>query len=647
MAGLLEVESPVARIAAEPALSMQLERMVSMDHRLQRLLAMQRSGAVKTATSSTARNEVAVIARVSDLEAWHSLSEVRPGSVAGDTSRDGETIVTARIPVLRIEYVRRQPFVKSLKAAQKLRRTLAATTAETQAKPARLPAGHGTNGGKGVVTGIIDYGCDFAHQNFLDAKGKTRVEKIWDQGGTAANSPLNYGTLYGRAAINAALVKADPYTALGYGPDPSEPAHGTHVMDIAAGNGRGTKAPGMAPAADLIFVEMNDEDVPWRGTAAVGHSFGDSVRLLDAIAFIFDQAGDRPCVINISLGTNGGPHDGTTLVEQGIDRLVQQRDNRAVVIAASNSYADGIHLAGQVGTGGTFDVQWRIDGQDHTENELELWYPGGRKLTCELIRPNGENLGRIGAGEAGSIKNAQGAVTAFLTNRQGDPNNRDNVIGVWLKPGQDHGIWTLRLTGDPSSATDFHAWIERDDNGQSAFVDQSDPSHTIGSISCGNQSIVVASYDAHKAKVPLSYFSSEGPTRDGRQKPEVSAPGHAVLAAKSRSRTGVTEMSGTSMAAPATTGMIALLLAAAHKRGVKLGIAQIRKLVIDSARPNPPPAGAWHSRYGFGRISAAGAIAALIATVPAAHLPGAKKTSKRVAKRVAKTKSKSVSRRVK
>jgi subtilisin family serine protease len=118
--------------------------------------------------------------------------------------------------------------------------------------------------------------------------------------------------------------------------------------------------------------------------------------------------------------------------------------------------------------------------------------------------------------------------------------------------------------------------------------------------------------DAHKPSLPISYFSSAGPTRDGREKPEVSAPGHAVLAAKSRSRTGVTRMSGTSMAAPAVTGTIALLLAEARARHQSVSIDQIRQALIASARHNPPQGSGWDPRYGHGRVSAQGAVASVI-----------------------------------
>lgn len=129
-------------------------------------------------------------------------------------------------------------------------------------------------------------------------------------------------------------------------------------MDIAAGNGQGTGVPGVAPEADIIFVDLDGSDIPWEGQDVVGTNFGDSVQLLEAMNFIFQGAGNKPCVINASLGTNGGPHDGSSLVEQGIDRLVKQKPNRAVVIAASNSYADNIHAAGSIAAAATYDLSW-------------------------------------------------------------------------------------------------------------------------------------------------------------------------------------------------------------------------------------------------------------------------------------------------
>ena len=587
----------------------------ALDPRLQKMIALQYAGARKRATTSTESGEVAVVARVASLTAWENLSEVRPGAAIGDPDRTGASIVTARIPISRVEFVRRQPFVESLKAARRLHPTLSATTEEIGCRSRDLPTGAKANGGAGVVVGIVDFGCDFAHRNFISGNGKTRVRTIWNQNDSAATGPFGFGKVFSAAQINSALQKRSPYAALGYGPDPGEPAHGTHVMDIATGNGRGTGVPGVAPNAEIIFVEVASSDIPWSGKEAVGKSFGDSVQLLEAMQFIFTEAGTKPCVINVSLGTNGGPHDGSTLVEQGIDRLLRQAPNRAVVIAASNSFADRIHATGNVLHGGRFDLKWPVPVGDQTENELEVWYPGNARLGVELIAPDGTSLGTVAPGQSGTV-NSSGEVILFVANRLDDPNNHDNMIGLFLSEAAPRGEWTIRFHGDATRDVTFQAWIERDDSGQTGFPEPADNSHTLGSISCGQDSVVVGSYDAHKPLRPISFFSSAGPTRDGREKPEVSAPGHAVLAALSRSVTGSTRMSGTSMAAPAVTGSVALLLAEAKARNTSLTIQQIRQRLITAARHNPPPTVGWDPRYGNGRIFVPGMLASLTGAPP-------------------------------
>jgi subtilisin family serine protease len=65
----------------------------------------------------------------------------------------------------------------------------------------------------------------------------------------------------------------------------------------------------------------------------------------------------------------------------------------------------------------------------------------------------------------------------------------------------------------------------------------------------------------------ISYFSSRGPTADGRRKPDVVAPGERIVSASHQYSDGATlgrdlyvEMSGTSMAAPHVSGLIAAFL---------------------------------------------------------------------------------------
>jgi subtilisin family serine protease len=578
----------------------------SMDPRLQMLVARARCGLPRAATASSSAQELPVVAKVNNLAAWESLSEVRIGATIGQ-SEDGHHIVTARIPVSRVEAVRAQPCIVSLKSAQPVRPTLAATLQETHARADLLPAAAKPKGGKGVVVGIVDFGGDFAHGNFRNANGSTRLEAIWHQAASGvSNSSFGYGRVFRTADINAALKTQNPYIALGYGPEPDSlnvnGTHGTHVMDIAAGNGRGSGTPGCAAEAALIFVDLAADDVPWTGIAAVGKSFGDSVRLLEALKFIFTEAGNRPCVINLSLGTNGGPHDGSTLVDQGIDALIREKPNRAVVIAASNSHADGIHAGGTVPVGGSADLAW-VQSRDFEPAELEIWLPGATQAAIELLAPDGTSIGLIEPGDSRQFSEGN-QILVFIANRLAEPNNSDNSIGIFLAGAFAAGTWTARLHARGAVAVPFHGWIERYDTAQSSFAEPHDNSRTLGSISCGHETVVVGSYDAHKPTLPLSWFSSEGPTRDGREKPELSGPGHDVEAAWSRTGTNVTRKSGTSMAAPAVSGIIALLYAEAARKGRSLSSAELRAMLIAQAKKTPPAGGAWDPRYGHGRISA-------------------------------------------
>lgn len=586
----------------------------NIDPRLQRIIERNQQIEKHNEFGTRFSKEISVIAKVKDINDWTKIPGVlETNEITMAPDKTGR-IVTAKVSVNELENIRISPGVLSLKAASPIKPTLYKTIEEIKARRDLLPPNL-ANGGEGVVVGIVDFGCDFVHKNFRNHDLSTRILAIWDQAAEAVHSQsVTYGRVFTKDEIDQALKSSHPYQTLGYPRtpfNPQIPEHGTHVMDIASGNGLGDRIPGVAPKADIVFVELSASDIPWGGEDVIESTFGDSKQLLDAIKFIFDTAGEHPCVINLSLGTNGGPHDGTSPVEQGIDGLVMEKPNRAIVIAASNSFNDGIHAQGTIPQGGSFDLYWQVKNHDFTSNELEIWYSGQDKFLLEIIQPDGESIGQIKLGENGRVKDDSERTLIFATNRRSDSNNGDNEIGVFLERGLSTGIWTIRLYGVHISEGVFHAWIERDDSGQSSFSPPHENSHTLGSISCGQKSIVVGSYNAHVPNVPISFFSSAGPTRDGRQKPEISAPGHAVKAAASGTQDGATEMSGTSMAAPAVTGVVALVLAEAKANGVQLTINQIRDIITQSARENPPVSQDWDDRYGLGRIDARQAVKAV------------------------------------
>ncbi|MEY3901025.1 MAG: hypothetical protein RL189_331 [Pseudomonadota bacterium] len=94
----------------------------------------------------------------------------------------------------------------------------------------------------------------------------------------------------------------------------------------------------------------------------------------------------------------------------------------------------------------------------------------------------------------------------------------------------------------------------------------------------------------------VMYFSSRGPTAAGGFKPNIAAPGTQLstiqLNSASGSRAGLDVYWGTSMAAPAAAGAIALLVDAAKiynaknpQRPLPTDALTIRRIILDSARP--------------------------------------------------------------
>ncbi len=459
-------------------------------------------------------------------------------------------------------------------------------TNQDQRRPSNLP-----ETGQGIIVGIIDWGCDFAHPNFRNADGSTRLLALWDQRGPSPANDENrygYGVIHTTEAIKRALADDDPYQVLDYHPADGDPdgsgSHGTHVMDIAAGNGRSGGPSGIAPEADLIFVHLATE-----GTGGLA-TLGDSVTLLEAMDFIATTAGARPWVVNCSMGRHGGPHDGSTLVEQGLDEIVTAAPGRAIVQSTGNYFDRKIHASGLLLPGEQHTLIWQIDAADLTPNELEVWYAGRDTFLVEICSPDGQLSQRVALGESAALIVDEHEI-GRIYHRAHDPNNLNHHVDAFLDPGAPAGNWEVTLTGADVVDGRYHAWVERDAacrHCQSRF-DQADinPAYTTGTICNGFRTIAVGAYDARMPGGNLARFSSAGPTVDGRQKPNLVAPGVSILAARSASRelgpdTPLhTRKSGTSMAAPHVTGTIACMFEAA---GRPLWIYETQNLLLSSTQ---------------------------------------------------------------
>lgn len=99
----------------------------------------------------------------------------------------------------------------------------------------------------------------------------------------------------------------------------------------------------------------------------------------------------------------------------------------------------------------------------------------------------------------------------------------------------------------------------------------------------GNAEEVITVGSTHKL-YPHSYgpsfFSSKGPTGDGRRKPDCLAPGEKILSAKAKTKGALLELDGTSMATPHVSGAIAVFLSA--KPEFKGKAREVKRILLES-----------------------------------------------------------------
>jgi subtilisin family serine protease len=497
-----------------------------------------------------------------------------------------------------------------------------------------------------VVVGLIDVeGFDFTHPAFLDADGKTRFARIWDQNASApAGTPgppsehgdkypewtdLVYGHDFTRGYLDDAIARAGPvaYWAAGL-PMTKLASHGSHVASIAAGRGFGL-CPG-AVLAGVVFASSDRAD----GNTISNSNHGDGERLRHAVTYLQKIASELalPLVINISLGRHCGAHDGSSRLAREIDALTAG-EGCCVVVAAGNSgdsraesVSEGrIHAGREVRADTPETLVWQVESKDSTDNEMEIWYSERDRLEVAVTSPSGDRHGPVAIDQdATHVFAADGGTRLHVVHKSYDPENGCNYAFIQLSPPADgatvaNGEWKIELALDMKHGPGpckFDAWIERDDGSagtdrhfQSYFkaANPAKDDHTkVNSLACGHNVIAVANWDSDTGAVSPS--SSQGPTRDGRFKPDIAAPGThrwgvygfpvqvgGGVDLEDLPETGLyVRMSGTSMAAPYVAGVAALMLSV----NPLLTASQIRAIMTSTARPRAD----WQRDIGYGLI---------------------------------------------
>jgi len=556
-------------------------------------------------------------------------------------------LISATIPISFLQELANDDNVAFVQPAQPLKFSLPRPSPASSATDRVIGEASHHKDGEDVLVGIIDVGgIDFSHPDFLDEEGRSRILRIWDQGGNFRPNPngYEYGSEFTKAHLDAALATEAsgglPAVALERQAVQSPSSHCTHVASIAAGNS------GVCPKADIAVVNI---DVPFPSADADTYerqrfNFSDSSQIIDAVEYLLALADEigKPVSINISLGTNGGSHDGASAVTRWLDYALEQ-PGCGICIAAGNAgqeraendqdigWVSGrIHSSGRIPARG-LDVElgWVVVGNgiaDISENELEIWYSAQDRFTVEVLAPGESKWLRVEPQHFFENRRLPDGTTVSIYNELYHPVNGANYIAIYLSPnlspGEIRGItagrWRVRLIGEEIRDGRFNCWVERDDmrdlgriEGErffrfpSFFTEESNvDTNSISSLACGDAPIAVANYDAATDLMNIS--SSQGPTRDRRFKPDICAPGTNIVAADgfAPNGSGWTSMTGTSMASPYVAGVIGLMLSA----NPGLTAAQCQGILQRSSNPLPGADYAWQNDAGFGRINPEAAI---------------------------------------
>lgn len=506
-------------------------------------------------------------------------------------------ILTVRLPLSAIPELEKLEFVKYIEMGTQVcemmdkARAVSGVDKVLGAESLEMPYT-----GKGVVVGIIDGGFDYTHPAFFDdATGALRIKRVWEQGTTEGTAPEAFG--YGIELTTQEAI-------LAAGADNTTQSHGSHVAAIAAGANRVEDNPfyGIAPEADIVLVSK-------------GAVTANSANISDAIAYIYNYADEvgKPCVINMSLGWNQGPHDGTSAFDQVADQL--QGSGRVLVGSMGNYGNDAVHV-GKTFTGTDDEplkamVYYKISpSASNVGGEIDIWGDKGMEFDFKVIVTRTSDGTELSASEVMNVSASEGATQEFILSNRISGNV---IITTEVNPlnGKPHAFVTLGVKSRsmgmtvgvvviPRSAGTVHAWT---DAGYTTFETEvpegwtpGDKNHTLCEIGgTGNKIISVGAYVSSNSYVEygstqtkhtdeklgaIASFSSVGPTIDGRMKPDVLAPGtfiasavnsydayrssypSALVVAKDDRAYYYSYMQGTSMAAPFVSGVIATWLQA-------------------------------------------------------------------------------------
>jgi subtilisin family serine protease len=452
--------------------------------------------------------------------------------------------------------------------------------------------------GDDVIVGVVDTGIDISHPDFTTENGLSRILTIWDQ--TIINPRvIPYGFDYGREWTKYEIDQ-------GLCTEIDKDAHGTHVSGIAAGNGKASQGQfrGVSPSANIIFVKLN--------FASLGY-------VLDAVNYIFYKARSlgKPCVINLSLGTQSGSHTELDTFNQAMDSVVDfyGRKGNIIVWAAGNEAGDDIHAMQSVSSSAniSFNMAYNID-----PFYADFWWPSG-DLTIALLRgPGNTNISFTNTGTFSSIQTAE--ATLSVANEAGEKRISLNLHTA------STGNWQLIVLSN-TTTVQVDGYINNMNQIKNFFSSGVSISNSLSATACQKESLSIGAmvtrqtytdylgtpHSSSDTLYDITSYSGRGPSRDNKNKPDVSAPGTFLIAPLSSTvRNSISSqdkynnyyavLQGTSMAAPMATGVIAQML----EKEPYLTVDDVRQKFSQYAKTNDYKLSrVWDNAFGYGIVDLA------------------------------------------
>lgn len=391
--------------------------------------------------------------------------------------------------------------------------------------------------GEGILVGFLDTGIDYTHNAFKDDEGNTRIEYIYD---------LENGVVYDKNKINEALKSEDPFSIV---PEIDLSGHGTHVAGIAcAGGNINFDNYGVAYKSSIAMVKITGENSL---RAAL------STQLMRGLKFLMDKSNEinKPLVVNISLSTNDGSHNGSSLLEKYIQTFTQLQ-KAVIVVAAGNEGNSAHHVGGEMKKEEDLDLNI---GDGEKGIILDFFKPVLVDVSVEVISPTGISTGPMGLSESYKERFVgREKIVVYSTGpKPFDIQGQTTISILPLGDTITSGGWRIIVRKLNNYEGYFDVWLPIAEglNERTRFL-QPSVYNTLGIPATVEGVISVGSYNFLNNN--LSAFSGRGVVRpEWLIKPDLVAPGENILSTVEEQ--GFDTKSGTSMAAPQVSGICALL----------------------------------------------------------------------------------------